>query len=43
MYMHIYMLILVIHLLLHTIFFFTIYRQREEDWVWYTLDTDTLR
>ena len=23
-------------------FFFTIYRQREEDWVWHTLDTDIL-
>lgn len=26
----------------HFFFFFTIYRQREEDWVWYTLDTDVL-
>ena len=45
MYMHIYMLmlILVIYLFLHTFFFFlTIYRQREEDWVWHTLDTDIL-
>ena len=24
------------------LFFFTLYRQREEDWVWYTLDTDIL-